>query len=111
MAYKITTNCISCNLCESICPTDAIKMVGDRPWIDPNLCNGCIDSVYTTPQCKAGCPTCDACVKESKDYWEGWFATYNRTIAKLTNKQDYWEHWFDCYSQKFLLSNYSQTSI
>ena len=57
--------------------------------------------VFTLPQCKASCPTVDGCVKQPSDYWESWFATYNRVLAKLTNKQDYWENWYKSYSQKF----------
>ncbi|MBD2298390.1 4Fe-4S binding protein [Nostoc sp. FACHB-87] len=101
MAYKITSQCISCNLCESVCPTGAIKVEGSRHWIDSELCTDCVGTIHTVPQCKAGCPTCDGCVKETNDYWESWFAKYNRVVGKLTKKQDYWERWFDCYSQKF----------
>jgi ferredoxin len=101
MAYKITSQCISCNLCLSACPNGAVKMVDDRPWIDPNLCKNCNDTVYTVPQCQAGCPTCNGCVKEPADYWEGWFANYNRVVAKLKNKPDYWENWFNCYAKQF----------
>ncbi len=101
MTYKITSECISCNLCQSACPTGAIKMVDNNLWIDPDLCTNCVDSLYTVPQCKAGCPTCDGCIKQPTDYWESWFDTYNHLVAKLTNKQDYWENWFNFYSQKF----------
>lgn len=101
MTYKITSQCISCNICLSACPVGAVKMIDGRPWIDPNLCSNCIDTVYSVAQCKAGCPTCNGCIKQPNDYWEGWFATYDKLIAKLTNQQDYWERWFDCYSQKF----------
>jgi ferredoxin len=101
MAYKITSKCISCDLCIDVCPTGAIKTVEGKRWIDPNLCTNCVGSVYTVPQCKAGCPTCDGCVKESLDYWESWFSTYDKLITKLTKKEDYWERWFGTYSQKF----------
>lgn len=100
MTYKITSKCISCNLCLTACPTNAVKIVDGNPWIDPNLCTNCVGSVYTVPQCKAGCPG-SGCVKQSTDYWDGWFATYNRLTAKLTKKENYWEKWFDFYSQKF----------
>ena len=101
MTYKITSECISCNLCQSACPTGAIKVVDNSLWIDANLCTNCVGSLYTVPQCQAGCPTCNGCVKQSTDYWESWFDTYNHVLAKLTNKQDYWENWFNLYSQKF----------
>ncbi|MBD2360823.1 4Fe-4S binding protein [Anabaena minutissima FACHB-250] len=102
MAYQITSQCISCKLCLSVCPTGAIKIAEDgQHWIDTELCTNCVGGIHTVPQCKAGCPTCDGCVKVPSDYWEGWFANYNRVIAKLTKKQDYWDRWFNCYSQKF----------
>ncbi|NWF59965.1 MAG: 4Fe-4S binding protein [Fischerella sp.] len=101
MAYQITSECISCNLCQSVCPTGAIKIDGDRPWIDPELCTNCVGSIHTVPQCKAGCPTSNGCVKVPADYWESWFNTYYHFVAKLTKKQDYWENWFNFYSEKF----------
>jgi ferredoxin len=101
MTYKITSKCISCQLCISACPVDAVKIIDGQHWIDPNLCTNCVGTAYTVPQCVAGCPTCDGCVKESRDYWECWFATYNKLVARLTKKQNYWENWFDYYSQKF----------
>lgn len=101
MAYQITSQCISCNLCLSVCPSNAIKVVDGQHWINPELCTNCVGSVYTTPQCKAVCPPSNACVKVPSDYWEGWFSNYNRVLAKLTNKQDYWESWFNNYSQTF----------
>ncbi|MEA5620130.1 4Fe-4S binding protein [Cronbergia sp. UHCC 0137] len=101
MAYKITSQCISCHLCKSVCPTGAIKETNGNHWIDSELCNNCVGSIHTVPQCKAGCPTVHGCVKQPGDYWEGWFANYNRVLAKLTNKQDYWERWRNTYSQKF----------
>lgn len=102
MAYKITSNCISCDLCKNVCPTNAIKIFDNHPWIDPELCTNCVDSIYSVPQCKAGCPTYDGCVKEtSEDYWENWFDTYKSLVSQLTNKTDYWENWFNIYSQKY----------
>jgi ferredoxin len=84
----------------SVCPNGAIQEVEGKHLIDSELCTNCADSIYTVPQCKAVCPTASGCVKQPSDYWENWFATYNRVIAKLTNKQDYWERWYNTYSQK-----------
>ena len=99
MTYKITSQCISCDRCISQCPTNAIKIVGDRHWIDPSLCNNCANTTYSVPQCAAGCPTFNGCVPV-QDYWESWFATYDRLVGKLQGQSDYWERWFNTYSQK-----------
>lgn len=100
MAYQITSQCISCKLCLSVCPNNAILVVEDgKRWIDPDLCTNCAGTIHTVPQCQAVCPTRDGCVKEPTDYWERWFTYYNKVKAKLTKKQDYWERWFTCYSQ------------
>ena len=101
MAYKITNKCISCDLCKTICPENAIKIVDERPWIDPELCTNCVDSIYSVPQCKAGCPTFDGCVEITSDYWENWFENYKNVISQVTKKTDYWENWFNLYSQKY----------
>ncbi len=101
MAYTITSQCISCDRCLSVCPTNAIKVTDGKHWIDSTLCTKCVGSTYSVPQCVAGCPTYDGCIEQPSDYWESWFMTYNRLVGKLTKKQDYWERWFDTYSQKF----------
>ncbi len=114
MAYKITSQCISCNLCESVCPVGAIKIIDGNHWIDPDLCTNCVDSVYSVPQCKAGCPTCNGCVKQPNDYWESWFDTYNNIVKNLKKEPDYWETWFNCYSEKYseqLQKNQQQVTI
>ncbi|UCE52530.1 MAG: 4Fe-4S binding protein [Desulfobacterales bacterium] len=33
--------CIGCGNCAEICPVDAVKMIDDRPQVDPNWCIGC----------------------------------------------------------------------
>jgi ferredoxin len=101
MAYKITSQCISCDRCLSACPTDAIKTLNGRHWIDPELCKDCTNTAYSVPQCAAACPTANGCIPAPTDYWEWWFASYSRTVNKLKGKQDYWERWFNSYSEKF----------
>ena len=115
MTYTITSQCISCNRCLSICPTHAIQSDGQAYWIDSNRCNSCVGH-YSVPQCWSACPTNEGCVpfktgvtaveltslaENSSDYWESWFATYNRMVTQLkANKEsDYWRHWFDSYAE------------
>ena len=49
MAYKITDECISCGVCISECPVDAIS-VGDTQYeIDADLCTDCAVCAGTCP--------------------------------------------------------------
>ncbi|MBN2056226.1 4Fe-4S binding protein [bacterium] len=54
MAHRITTDCISCGVCEQECPEDAISEVDGRYVIDPELCTDC-------GTCASICPV-DACL-------------------------------------------------
>jgi len=115
MSYAITHNCIGCQRCLSACPTQAIQTDGKAFWIEVDRCNQC-QGAYTVPQCWAVCPTNEGCVpltngisavpltsqsEISPEYWEAWFATYVRLVARLkgTPRSDYWRRWFDTYAQ------------
>jgi Fe-S-cluster-containing hydrogenase component 2 len=43
--------CIGCGACADICPVDAVKMVDDKPQVDPDWCIGC---GVCAVQCPAG---------------------------------------------------------
>jgi len=43
--------CIGCGACADICPVDAVKMVDDKPRVDPDWCIGC---GVCAVQCPAG---------------------------------------------------------
>ena len=104
---------VDCEKCLPYCPTDAIKKNDQGKFsIDANLCNDCVGH-YAVPQCMAGCPTFDGCTPTlsslirsaqttTSNYWDNWFATYDRLTSRLKTKQEnqYWQHWFDAYSQK-----------
>ncbi|MGG6270006.1 4Fe-4S dicluster domain-containing protein [Leptolyngbya sp. AN03gr2] len=115
MSYTITSQCIECDRCLSVCPTNAIQ----HHWIDPTRCNNCADS-YSVAQCAAACPTNYGCVPgttaavsvPSDEYWNRWFTTYQRLIFKLNDQTSpYWHDWFDLYSERLstLLSQNSGT--
>lgn len=121
MAYTITSQCIGCDRCFDVCPTDAIQIIDQYPQIDPERCNDCV-GFYSIPYCWSVCPTNAACIPgatttftqpvlRTTDYWERWFTTYNRMRSKLhqTKHSEYWEQWFDTYSQK--VSHLIQTRI
>jgi len=61
MAYKITDDCISCGVCESECPNDAISE-GEINVIDPEKCTECVGS-YESSKCASICPV-EACVPD-----------------------------------------------
>ena len=61
MAYKITDECISCGVCESECPNDAISE-GEINVIDPEKCTECVGS-YESSKCASICPV-EACVPD-----------------------------------------------
>lgn len=55
MALIITDECINCDVCEPVCPNEAIYMGEDIYEIDPNLCTECVGH-FDQPQCALFCP-------------------------------------------------------
>ncbi|MGM0562992.1 MAG: YfhL family 4Fe-4S dicluster ferredoxin [Pseudomonadota bacterium] len=55
MALKITEECINCDVCEPVCPNQAIYQGPEFYEIDPNLCTECVGH-YGEPQCVEICP-------------------------------------------------------
>ncbi len=51
----ITDECINCDVCEPVCPNDAIYQGQEIYEIDPNLCTECVGH-YEEPQCVSVCP-------------------------------------------------------
>jgi ferredoxin len=51
----ITDECINCDVCEPVCPNDAIYQGQEIYEIDPDLCTECVGH-YDTPQCVSVCP-------------------------------------------------------
>ncbi len=55
MALRITDECINCDVCEPVCPNEAISL-GLRIYeIDPDLCTECVGH-FDEPQCVSICP-------------------------------------------------------
>jgi len=80
MAFKITSECISCAACESECPNTAITEGTDLFVIAPDKCTECV-GFFNTQQCAAVCPV-DSCVadpdhKETKEQLLAKFAKLN----------------------------------
>lgn len=55
MALKITDACINCDVCEPVCPNEAIYQGPEIFHIDPNRCTECVGH-YDMPQCQLYCP-------------------------------------------------------
>lgn len=49
--YQVdSSTCTGCGTCEKVCPTDAVKIVGEMAVIDHSLCNECGSCFYTCPK-------------------------------------------------------------
>ena len=67
MALKITEECINCDVCEPVCPNQAIYMGEQIYEINPNLCTECVGH-YEIPQCVDICPI--DCIPKDENYVE-----------------------------------------
>ena len=67
MALKITEECINCDVCEPVCPNDAIYAGEDIYVINPALCTECVGH-HDTPQCVDICPV--DCIPEAPEHPE-----------------------------------------
>lgn len=67
MALKITDECINCDVCEPVCPNDAIYQGVEIYEIDPALCTQCVGH-FDEPQCQIVCPV--DCIPLDPDHAE-----------------------------------------
>ena len=75
MALKITEECINCDVCEPVCPNDAIYAGEDIYVINPALCTEC-GVHHDTPQCVDICPV--DCIPKDPEHPE----TQDELMAK-----------------------------
>ncbi|HEY4714272.1 MAG TPA: YfhL family 4Fe-4S dicluster ferredoxin [Aquirhabdus sp.] len=68
MSLKITVECINCDVCEPVCPNQAIYMGSVIYEIDPDLCTECVGH-FDVPQCQLYCPV-DDCIPKDPDFPE-----------------------------------------
>ena len=59
MALIITDECINCDVCEPVCPNQAIHAGTLIYEIDPQRCTECVGH-FAEPQCQTICPV--ACI-------------------------------------------------
>ena len=55
MSLLITDECINCDVCEPVCPNEAIYQGEDIYEINPSLCTECVGH-FDEPQCQTVCP-------------------------------------------------------
>ncbi|WP_323842303.1 MULTISPECIES: YfhL family 4Fe-4S dicluster ferredoxin [unclassified Moraxella] len=67
MALKITEECINCDVCEPVCPNEAISAGNDIYVINPSLCTECVGH-FDVPQCVEICPV--DCIPKDLNYDE-----------------------------------------
>lgn len=67
MALKITGECINCDVCEPVCPNEAISQGLEYYVIDPLKCTECVGH-FGEPQCVEVCPV--DCIPKDENYVE-----------------------------------------
>ena len=55
MSLMITDECINCDVCEPVCPNNAIYQGQDIYEINADLCTECVGH-FDAPQCVEVCP-------------------------------------------------------
>lgn len=67
MALKITDECINCDVCEPVCPNQAISPGDEYYQIHPERCTECVGH-FDEPQCVLYCPV--DCIPHDPAYAE-----------------------------------------
>ena len=67
MALMITDECINCDVCEPVCPNQAIYQGEVIYEIDPDRCTECVGH-FEEPQCRTVCPV--DCIPVHPDHVE-----------------------------------------
>jgi ferredoxin len=80
MALMITVQCINCDVCEAVCPNQAIHEGRDHYEIDSGRCTQCVGH-FDTPQCVQVCPV--DCIPIDPDCIE----THEQLVAKYWTLQ------------------------
>lgn len=81
MSLKITQDCINCDVCEPVCPNNAIYQGVEIYEIDPNLCTECVGH-FDAPQCQQVCPVdCIPLDPQHAETGEQLLAKYQRLVV------------------------------
>ncbi len=82
MALFITDECINCDVCEPVCPNEAISQGAEIYEINPDLCTECVGH-FDKPQCQQVCPI--NCIPLDPDHRESHLELlekYQRIVAR-----------------------------
>lgn len=85
MSLIITDECINCDVCEPVCPNQAIYQGEEIYEINPSLCTECIGH-FEEPQCQTVCPV--DCIPLDANHYESTaqlMAKY-QSLTKSTQK-------------------------
>lgn len=85
MALIITDECINCDVCEPVCPNEAIYMGEEIYEIDPDLCTECVGH-FDQPQCALFCPV--DCIPKDPDHVENTATLQEKYQRILAHKSD-----------------------
>ena len=81
MALLITDECINCDVCEPVCPNEAIYQGEEIYEIEPARCTECVGH-FDEPQCVTVCPVdCIPLDPEHLETQEELQAKYENLIA------------------------------
>jgi len=67
MALKITDQCVNCDVCEPVCPNQAIRLGAEYYEIIPDRCTECVGH-HGEPQCVVVCPV--ECIESDPEHPE-----------------------------------------
>ena len=80
MALLINSLCVNCDVCEPVCPNQAIRAGESIYVIDPDRCTECVGH-HDEPQCVVVCPV------ECIDPDPGHVENQTQLLAKLARLQ------------------------
>lgn len=80
MALTITSECINCDVCEPVCPNQAIFFGAKIYEINPERCTECVGH-FDEPQCALLCPV--DCIPKDPNHVE----SNEQLLAKLARLQ------------------------
>lgn len=85
MALKITDQCINCDVCEPVCPNQAIFQGETIYEINPQQCTECVGH-FEEPQCQQVCPV--ECIVLDGAYQETPEQLLNKYVALISPQKN-----------------------